>query len=178
MNIWVSSLANVHDTARKAGAKRVVSLLSPGDVFPVIEGVAADNHHKVHLHDIREPLLDHVTPGERHVRDLITFLSKWLPDDPLLVHCWAGISRSTATAFIAACLHNPATTEKKIATAIRDASVTAFPNTLIVAHADAIMGRNGRMIDAVAAMSAADLSTYNANQAARPFSIPADFGGA
>jgi len=176
MTIWISSLASVHVTAEKAKPGHVVSLLSPGDVFPVVGGITDENHHKVHLHDIREPIADHVTPGETHVRELVSFLAKWSPENaPLLVHCWAGISRSTATAFIAACLHNPDADEAQIAKLMRQASVTAYPNTLLIAHADVIMGRDGRMVDAIAAMSAADLSVYEAEQAAQPFYISSNY---
>lgn len=170
MRIWVSSLEKVHDVHAQAAPSRAVSLLAPGDVFPSLGGLAPEDHHKVHLHDIREPKDDHVTPGEAHVGELVTFLEGWRPDAPLLVHCWAGISRSTATAFIAACLHNPEADEAIIAQTIRDASPTAYPNTLIVAHADNILDRGGKMIDAVNAMS-----EWRMAEQASPFSIPAKF---
>ena len=170
MNIWVSSLAKVHDVFADSKPSKVVSLLAPGDVFPELAGLNKDCHHKVHLHDIRKPKDGHVTPGEAHVRAVIDFLEKWDPAAPLLVHCWAGISRSTATAFIAACLHNPDVDEREIATALRQASKTAYPNTLIISNADKILGRNGRMVDAIAAMS-----EWQMAEQAIPFSIPAKF---
>ena len=170
MKIWVSSLASVHDTHAAANPAAAISLLSPGDAFPDLKDMAPENHHRVHMHDIRESKEDHVTPGETHVAGVIAFLEKWQPENPLLVHCWAGISRSSATAFIAACLHNPEADEAAIAQAIRDASPTAYPNTLIVAHADKIMQRDGRMIDAVKAMS-----EWQMAEVARPFHIPSRF---
>jgi len=170
MKIWISSLAKVHDVHAEAQPGRAVSLLAPGDVFPSLRGLAKTDHHKVHLHDIREPKDDHVTPGEQHVSELVAFLKGWQPKQPLLVHCWAGISRSTATAFIAACLHNPEADEAMIAQTIRDASPTAYPNTLIVAHADKIMEREGRMIAAVKAMS-----EWQMAEQAMPFFIPAKY---
>jgi predicted protein tyrosine phosphatase len=66
-----------------------------------------------------------------------------------VVHCYAGISRSTAGAFIAACALNPARDEVAIAKAIRGSSRTAMPNPMLVSHADRVLGRNGRMIAAV-----------------------------
>ena len=177
MKIWVSSLRQVHETAAGASPASVVSLLSPGDIFPSIEGLDADEHHKVHLHDIREPMDGHVTPGEEHVSNLISFLKGWDPDGPLLVHCWAGISRSTATAFIAACMHNEKADEQEIISAIADASPTAYPNTLIVAHADNILGRNGRMQAAADAMCADEdrrARAYGALESV-PFHITARF---
>ncbi|MEM9706248.1 MAG: protein-tyrosine phosphatase family protein [Pseudomonadota bacterium] len=149
MKVWVSSLAKVHDTAATVRPARVVSLLSPGDIFPNIDGVSEGGHHKVHMHDIREPMDNHVTPGERHVTELLAFLKTHDPNAPMLVHCWAGISRSTATALIAACLYNPGVEERRIADDLRKASPTAFPNTLIAAHADRLMGRDGRLVSAV-----------------------------
>jgi predicted protein tyrosine phosphatase len=67
----------------------------------------------------------------------------------MLVHCWAGVSRSTASAFIVACDRNPDADETAIAAALRKAGPGATPNPLIVRLADDVMGRGGRMVDAV-----------------------------
>jgi predicted protein tyrosine phosphatase len=67
----------------------------------------------------------------------------------MVVHCYAGISRSTAGAFVAACALNPKRDELQIAQTIRRASRTAQPNARIVSLADAILGRGGRMVRAV-----------------------------
>jgi predicted protein tyrosine phosphatase len=73
----------------------------------------------------------------------------------MVVHCYAGISRSTAAAFTAACALNPQRDEMQIARAIRAASHTAQPNAAIVAIADTLLKRNGRMVRAVEAMGPA-----------------------
>jgi predicted protein tyrosine phosphatase len=70
----------------------------------------------------------------------------------MVVHCFAGISRSTAAAFTAACALNPERDEMQIARAIRDASPTAMPNIRIVSIADRMLRRNGRMVRAVEAL--------------------------
>jgi len=67
----------------------------------------------------------------------------------MVIHCYAGISRSTAGAFVTACALNPKRDEAKIAQAIRDGSATATPNMRIVTLADQMLGRGGRMIGAV-----------------------------
>ena len=46
-------------------------------------------------------------PCEEHVADLVQFALDWDRKAPLLIHCWAGISRSTAAAFITLCALNP-----------------------------------------------------------------------
>jgi len=67
----------------------------------------------------------------------------------MLIHCWAGISRSTAAAFTALCLLRPSTDEEQIAWELREASPSATPNRLIVQLADDVMGRGGRMVRAI-----------------------------
>jgi predicted protein tyrosine phosphatase len=65
------------------------------------------------------------------------------------MHCYAGISRSTAGAYVAACLLNPQREEHAIAQELRRASPTATPNPRIVALADRALGRDGRMSAAI-----------------------------
>jgi predicted protein tyrosine phosphatase len=71
-----------------------------------------------------------------------------------VVHCYAGISRSTAGAFITACALNPHRDEAGIAWSMRRASPIAMPNRRLVALADRLLGRNGRMVAAVEAIGA------------------------
>ena len=68
---------------------------------------------------------------------------------PLVVHCFAGISRSTASAFASVCALNPDRDEASIAQALRRASRTATPNIRIVALADRLLGHDGRMVAAI-----------------------------
>jgi predicted protein tyrosine phosphatase len=67
----------------------------------------------------------------------------------MVVHCFAGISRSTAGAFVAACALNPRREELTIARELRRLSQTASPNRRIVSIGDRLLGRSGRMVDAV-----------------------------
>ena len=76
-------------------------------------------------------------------------VADWDRKEPLLIHCRAGISRSTAAAFIAACSANPDVDEHSIARALRDAAPLARPNLFLVELADEVLGRRGRMRDAV-----------------------------
>jgi predicted protein tyrosine phosphatase len=68
---------------------------------------------------------------------------------PLLIHCWAGISRSSAAAYAIACDRNPGF-EAEIAAELRRRSPVVTPNRLMVALADDLLGRGGVMVDAVA----------------------------
>jgi predicted protein tyrosine phosphatase len=88
-------------------------------------------------------------PCKEHVSDLVQFALEWDRKAPLLIHCWAGISRSTAAAFISLCALNPKADEHELARALRRASTTAYPNRRLVALADAALSRQGRMVAAV-----------------------------
>jgi predicted protein tyrosine phosphatase len=68
------------------------------------------------------------------------------------VHCWAGISRSTASAYVALCMARPAADEEGLAWELRAAAPSATPNRLIVSLCDDLLGRHGRMTRAVAAI--------------------------
>lgn len=170
MAIWISSLALAPDVVGKVRPSRIVSLLSPYDTFPSFTGVGQDNHLQVAIHDIAEDIGEWRAPGQDDAEKLIRFVETWDRAAPMLIHCWAGISRSTASAFITACVHNPSTDEDEIACALREASPTAFPNPRLVAHADAILGRSGRMSKAVAGIGRGQVS-----EETRPFSIPSLF---
>jgi predicted protein tyrosine phosphatase len=147
--IHVCSLARLQETIAGTGARHVVSLL--GDEFRVERprGIAPENHLRLRLHDISLPLDGHVLPDEAHVADLLRFVRTWDRRTPLVVHCFAGISRSTASAYASVCALSPHRDEKAIAEALRRASPTATPNIRIVSLADSLLGRNGRMIAAV-----------------------------
>jgi predicted protein tyrosine phosphatase len=84
----------------------------------------------------------------------------------MVIHCWAGISRSTASAFMAACALNPHRDEATIARQIRAASPSAYPNRLIVTLADRALGRGGRMVRALDAMGPGDMTVEG-----RPFRV-------
>jgi predicted protein tyrosine phosphatase len=101
------------------------------------------------VHDISTPLDGYVLPEQEHVADLLDFVRGWDRRAPLVVHCYAGISRSTASAFASVCALVPHRDEVSIAQALRRASPTATPNMRIVSLADRLLGRDGRMISAI-----------------------------
>jgi predicted protein tyrosine phosphatase len=147
--IHVCSLARLPETAQEIGASHVVTLLRDVDLVVRPPGIAPDKHLIIHVDDITCPLDGYTHPCEEHIGELITFVQSWDRAAPLLVHCYAGISRSTAAAFTAACAIQPQRDEVAIAQALRRASPTATPNALIVSLADQVLGRNGRMVQAI-----------------------------
>ena len=150
--IHVCSLARLHDTVRDTGARHVVTLIKDISLVHRPATITAENHLLLDMDDINEHIEGYVVPAEQHVGDLLRFVRAWPREAPLVVHCYAGISRSTAGAFVTACALNPRRDELTIARALRTASQTATPNLRIVRLADQMLGRNGRMIAAVEAI--------------------------
>jgi predicted protein tyrosine phosphatase len=150
--IHVCSLARLHATVEEIRASHVVTLLKDSHLVVRPDAIAADRHLILGMDDICEPIDGYVCPAEEHVGDLVRFVRRWPRTAPLVVHCYAGISRSTAAAFISACVLNPHRDENDIAWSIRRASPSAMPNRRLVALADRVLGRNGRMVAAVEAI--------------------------
>jgi predicted protein tyrosine phosphatase len=150
--IHVCSLARLHATVDETGARHIVTLLRVSDRVVRPAQVLPENHLVLGIDDITSPLEGYTAPGEEHVARLIHFVGAWDRVAPMVVHCFAGISRSTAGAFVAACAVNPQRDERDIALAIRRASATAQPNARIVTIADRLLKRDGRMVRAVEAI--------------------------
>nr|WP_306268491.1 protein-tyrosine phosphatase family protein [Pararhizobium sp. IMCC3301] len=147
--IYVCSLDKLENTARESRASHVATLINSDTLVTRPPLVRADDHLFLGFNDIIEPLSGMTLAGEDHIRSFIRFVERWDQRAPLIVHCWAGVSRSTAGAMIATCLLRPDMDETSIAKTIRQRSPEATPNKRLVALADDILGRNGRMLDAV-----------------------------
>ena len=119
------------------------------------------------MHDIEAEQHGYVAPSAVHVADLLEFVQSWDRTAPMLIHCYAGISRSTAAAFVTLCALNPATPEERIARYLRTASPAATPNRRIIALGDAALGRSGRML------AAAEVIGRGQIELARPFRLSA-----
>ncbi|BAT59010.1 hypothetical protein GJW-30_1_01538 [Variibacter gotjawalensis] len=147
--IYVCSLARLSATVAETEARHIVTLINDETRVPRPASVRAEDHLFLGMHDIAAELEGFNAPGEAHVRELITFVKRWPREKPIVVHCWAGISRSTAAAIITAAALNPDRDERAIAQAVRDSSPTASPNLRLIALADQQLGRKGRLIAAV-----------------------------
>jgi len=147
--IFVSPLNLVQTTVADARVSHLVTLINGETLIDTPPSIGQDRHLRLSMNDISEPRDGLVAPCEDHVAELIQFALDWDQQAPLLIHCWAGISRSTAAAFISLCALNPETDEGSLAQALRGASPTASPNRRLVALADKVLARQGRMTAAV-----------------------------
>lgn len=150
--IHVCSLGRVHDTVRATGAADLVTVIKAIRPVERPASIAPHRHLTLNFSDITEPREGEVLAGEHHIAELIDFLGRWDRRAPMVIHCYAGVSRSTASAFIAACLLRPDRSETEWAQDLRFASPTATPNLHLVTLADRQLERGGRMIRAIEAI--------------------------
>jgi predicted protein tyrosine phosphatase len=167
MTIIVCPLALVEEVVAARKPTHLITLLDPDHVIDTPKALAPERHLHIGVHDIARDIDGYRCPESSHVERLLQFGRSWDGRRPILIHCWAGISRSTAAAFTLACERNPGVDERVIALKMREASRTATPNRRIVALADEMLGRRGRMVAAVEAIGAGD-PAYEG----RPFDLP------
>lgn len=149
---------------------RLVSIINKDTMIETPDVLEDHQHLKLAMNDISEPRDGLVLPSETHVERLINFIDEWDLTQHMLVHCWAGVSRSTAGVFISLCRLNEDVKEITIAEALRKASPTATPNIKLVGLADDLMGRQGRMVDAVTLIGQGEMAFEGA-----VFSLPVRF---
>lgn len=165
--IHVSSLARVEDTLAATGATHVMTLLGPSLVIERPAAIAADRHVRIGVSDIvagddgrmlpEHERDGHILPEEHHVLQIIDFARGWdqlgrsadASRGPLLIHCYAGVSRSTAAAYMSVLALDPDRDEMELAQELRRLSPTASPNPRLIAIADRVLRREGRMIAAI-----------------------------
>lgn len=150
--IHVCSLARLEETVLRTGARRVVSLVNAGTPMRLPSAVRHDDHLFLAMNDIIEPVAGMLPPAEAQVMALFEWLADWNRSAPLVIHCFAGISRSTAAAYSAVLALEPDRDEEELALLLRSRAPSATPNRRIVALADGLLGRGGRMVRAIDAI--------------------------
>ena len=147
--IHVAPLSAVHEVARGLPSYDLLTLLSPDtDATPL---AALTPQRRLHLvfHDIVEAREGLILPSGEMISAMLDFSRARTRETPLLIHCWAGISRSSAAAYILACDRHSGH-EGELATTLRARAPFVTPNRRMVVLADDLLGRNGAMVDAIA----------------------------
>lgn len=150
--IVVCPLSKIQHTATSTGAKRMLTVINAGTPVERPQEIAEADHLFLGFNDIALPMEGMTLPGEEHVRAILDFAREWDRQEPMIVHCFAGISRSTASAYMIALALNPELDEKELAHDLRWRAPSATPNPKLIEIADAVLGREGRMVDAIRAI--------------------------
>ena len=134
-------------------ASHVLSILDPGHPVPEAFG-AFGEHEKLELrfHDIIEPRPGRLAPEPKDIEAVLAFGRDMDRATHLLVHCFAGVSRSTASMALILAQAMPDMAEDAVLELVHGIREKAWPNLLMMEFGDAILGRKGRLVDATHAL--------------------------
>ena len=156
--LHVCSLAALPETVKATGASHILTVMANVDQVQRPASVLEANHLRVSMDDITEVMDGFLAPSDAHIEKVLNFVRGWDRSAPMVVHCYAGISRSTAGAYVAACALNPRRDEMALARELRRLSATATPNIRIVSLADRVLGRDGRMVEAIESIGRGEMA--------------------
>jgi predicted protein tyrosine phosphatase len=138
----------------EAGVTHVLSILDPGWPDPIaFLDFPPHRREALRFHDVIAPVSSAtILPSEAHVAQLLEFGREVVaagPDAHLLIHCHAGISRSTASAALLLAQAYPARSADEIFAEIGRLRPQAWPNLLLLELGEAALGRHGEIVPAV-----------------------------
>jgi predicted protein tyrosine phosphatase len=167
--IHVAPLSQLQNVANQLPAYDLLTLLSPSADTSVLNSLTPRQRLQLSFHDIAEVRPDLIAPSRDMIAAILDFGRHRTPATPLLIHCWAGISRSSAAAYLLACDGNPGR-EAAIAGELRRRAPFATPNRLMVALADDLLQRHGCMVEAIVRIGRGAEAFEGA-----PYQLPIDF---
>ncbi|MDB5361994.1 MAG: protein-tyrosine-phosphatase [Rhodospirillales bacterium] len=138
------------------GVTHLLSVLDPETPEPESLGLLSPTHRlQLRFHDVID-----IRPGQilveiEQIRQVLAF-GRDLPmaDGHLLVHCHAGISRSTAFTILLLAQALPDVPSTEVVAEIVRIRARSWPNLRIIELGDEILGRNGSLVAAVRARHA------------------------
>ncbi|MCU0797378.1 MAG: hypothetical protein MUF31_15755 [Akkermansiaceae bacterium] len=154
MDVFICPRDWAHSTSRFVPT-HMVSLQNPNVSSSDLEGlrpvwISEENHYLDLFFDVDLPASPHAPPREK-----IAALIDWLaprcgPDsgNRFLIHCDAGLGRSTAVGYIAWAIHlGPGNEAVAFDWMVKSALQRRLvPNSVIIAHADDVLGRRGALM--------------------------------
>jgi predicted protein tyrosine phosphatase len=149
--IIICRFDEVEGIAAKQPLAAVLSIEHPG-VVPGQSGYAprlAGVHQEILTFWDTEDPTAFQRPGIGQVEKGMQFVVDYLSKGDVLVHCAAGKARSAGVALGAMALWSPDRDEKNLVEDLLKIRPQAAPNIIVVAHADKIAGRGGRLTQAV-----------------------------
>jgi predicted protein tyrosine phosphatase len=168
LDISLLTICGLEELDQHAGTpvSHVLSILDPGHPDPAVFGTFPRHARTIlRFHDIIEPTPGQDLPRRQHVEQILTF-GESLKDRAeaagahLLVHCHAGISRSSAAMTTLLAQLGPERSSEAIVTQVVDMRAKAWPNLLMIEAADDLLHRNGTLVAAVGRLYAVQLERF------------------
>ena len=155
-DLTICGLAELRDHGAR-DVTHVLSIIDPDHPDPTDFAQYGRRHDRLTLrfHDIIDDLPGHVPPTSAHVEQLLRFGADLDAHHNgaglghLLIHCHAGVSRSTAAMAILMARRAPLGQEAGVFERLVRVRPQAWPNSRMVAFGDGLLGRGGRLVEAL-----------------------------
>ena len=162
--IVVTSLKDHANVCENINPSHLISVIDPG--FEPKTPINLRNHLKLGFDDIIEikknnPIYrdnknlikseifnKQILPNYDHINQIIKFVSSWDRTNPIVIHCWCGVSRSMATAIFILCKINPINIDLNIKY-LRSIAPHANPNMLMISMFENYLGITGKITDSL-----------------------------
>jgi predicted protein tyrosine phosphatase len=150
MNLLVSSLSKVAEIQSQSQQPitKILGILEYNPSLAYANIPCEKTWIRVHDHELD---LELDSPKEHHVYDILNFCTTLKPIDNIIVHCHAGISRSTAAALII--MYTITKDIDKCVELLLDMRPQASPNRLLCKIGDDILGSGTKIFDAANALN-------------------------
>ena len=160
--IIVTSLKDHAQVCQSVNASHLISVIDPGYEPNTPEIVK--NHLKLGFDDIVEinknnfihrntgfsqsqSLNNQILPNIDHIKKIIEFVKSWDQVQPIVIHCWCGVSRSMATAIFIICNYHPNNIDSNVRY-MRKIAAHANPNTLMISMFEKYLNVEGKINEA------------------------------
>ncbi len=153
--IIISSYWALEETLERYKPAYLVSLIENPDAVSTPSYIDTNNHLRLSFHDI-EYEIPGTSPSLTDIEKIIEFALRWNGSrEPILVHCIAGVSRSSAAGLIIASVRQPGK-EDKLTWLLKQQAPYCHPNRLMIKLADQALFLRGKLTDAVSNMGEPD----------------------
>ena len=139
--IIVCSLKDLETVCKSVKPSHLISVIDPGYAPNTPNGVK--NHLKLGFDDITEvnsnnhifrlntDEVPQLPPNINHTNTIIEFSKTWKKSQPIVIHCWCGVSRSMATACYLMCKEDALNIDRNIRY-LRSVAPHANPNKVLI----------------------------------------------
>ncbi|MDO4263842.1 MAG: hypothetical protein Q4C67_06555 [Deinococcus sp.] len=135
------TISGIHDFPDLDGVEAIISIRDPGDELPAEVRSATAPVFDLIFHDVLEDdeHSGYVSPEAWQLERLLSFLHQVRPQR-LHIHCFYGVSRSTAVASFILAAKRPELSSEAIVRRVREVRAQACPNPRLLSLADDLLG--------------------------------------
>lgn len=139
---------------RARGVSHVISILDPGyPAPPDLKAHPGEARLELRFHDVIDEVAGMTAPTRAHIETLLAFGAGLVrppgAEAHLLIHCHAGVSRSTAASVLLFASARPEWRAPDIFGAVAEIRPVAWPNLRMIEIGDALLGRRGELLVAL-----------------------------